>query len=128
MKYRRAAFILFMFGIFLIGASAVFGKGKIMLFFFIPVFYGTGILAFLGMGCIIVSMFLMFYSMTLTLGVEEEYAPVKQGRKVKGGGIVFIGSVPIIFGSDVKTAVILMILAAALMIGMFLFLLIIMFR
>ena len=48
MKYSRAAFILFIFGILLIGASAVFGKGKIMLVFFLPVFYATGILAFLG--------------------------------------------------------------------------------
>ena len=127
MRYSKAAFMLFILGIVLIGASTFFGKGKIMLIFFIPVFYATGILAFIGMGCIIVSMFLMFYSMTQTLGVEEEYAPVKQERKVKGGGIVFIGPVPIIFGSDVKTAVILMILADALMMGVFLFL-IIMFK
>ncbi|MBU3901777.1 MAG: DUF131 domain-containing protein [Candidatus Thermoplasmatota archaeon] len=66
--------------------------------------------------------------MTSPLDVEERYVtPVKEERKVKGGGIVFICPVPIVFGSDVKTAVILMILADALMIGMFLFL-IIMFK
>lgn len=128
MKYHRAAFILFISGIFLIGASAVFGKGGIMLFFFIPVFYGTGILAFLGMLCIVVSMFLMFYSMTSIFEYrKEDVAESAEEKKMEGGGIVFIGPVPIIFGSDVKTAVILMILASALMIGMFLFL-IIMFR
>ena len=128
MRYSRAAFILFMFGIFLIGASTFFGKGEIMLFFFIPVFYGTGILAFFGMLCIVVSMFLMFYSMTPVFEYrEEDVAEPAKEKKMEGGGIVFIGPVPIIFGSDVKTAVILMILASALMIGMFLFL-IIMFR
>jgi len=122
MRYRKAAFLLFIFGIILIGASTFFGKGKIMLIFFIPVFYATGVLAFLGMLCIIVSMFLMFYSMTQPLGVEEEYSPVKQERNVKGGGVVFIGPVPIVFGSDVKTAIIMMILGIVFLIGMLLFL------
>jgi uncharacterized protein (TIGR00304 family) len=112
MKYSRAAFILFILGIVLIGASAVFGKGKIGLLLFIPVFYGTGILAFFGILCIVVSMFLMFYSMTSILGDEEEHvAPVKQERKVKAGGIIFIGPVPIVFGSDTKIVYIMLILA-----------------
>lgn len=117
MSYNRDAFILFILGIFLIGASAFFGQGKIMLFFFIPVFYGAGIFAFLGILCIIASVLLMFYSITSFSGIEEEYLPVKQERKVKGGGIVFIGPVPIIFGSDTKVWYIMFILAL-IVIGM----------
>ncbi len=112
MRYSRAAFPLFIFGIFLIAASAVFGKGKIMLFFFIPVFYGTGILAFLGMLCVVASMFLMFYSMTKNFGYrEEEVAEPAEKKKMKGGGIVFIGPIPIIFGSDTKATYFMLILA-----------------
>ncbi len=62
-------------------------------------FYGTGILAFLGILCIIASMLLMFYSMTASSGTEE-HLQVKQERKINGGGVIFIGPVPIIFGSD----------------------------
>ena len=122
MRYSKVAFLLFILGIFLIGASTFFGKGKIAFVLFIPVFYGTGVLAFIGGLCIIASMLLMFYSVTSTLGIEEEYAPVKQERKVKGGGVVFIGPVPIVFGSDVKTAIIMLILGIAFLTGIILFL------
>ncbi|MDI6916965.1 MAG: DUF131 domain-containing protein [Thermoplasmatales archaeon] len=123
MRYRRTAFMMFILGIILIGASVFFGKGKIGLFLLIPVFYGTDVFAFLGFLCIVASMFLIFYSMTQTLGAEEEYAiPVKQERKIKGGGVVFIGPIPIVFGSDMKTAIIMLILGIAFLTGMFLFL------
>ncbi len=37
-------------------------------------------------------------------------------RTIKGGGVVLIGPIPIIFGSDAKTAAILIILALVLII------------
>jgi uncharacterized protein (TIGR00304 family) len=39
----------------------------------------------------------------------------EQGMKVKGGGVVMIGPIPVIFGSDVKYASLAMALAIILM-------------
>ncbi len=44
------------------------------------------------------------------------------GKKVKGGGVILIGPIPIVFGTDKKYALILMILAIVLMLLAIIFL------
>lgn len=39
----------------------------------------------------------------------------KNEADIKGGGVLFVGPVPIIFGSDKRSAIIIMLLAIALM-------------
>jgi uncharacterized protein (TIGR00304 family) len=60
------------------------------------------------------------------MGEEEpdEERPVGTGkeRKVKGGGVIFIGPVPVIFGTDKKSALFMMILAIVLMLLLIVFL------
>jgi uncharacterized protein (TIGR00304 family) len=47
---------------------------------------------------------------------EERDAGQETGRKrVKGGGVILIGPIPIVFGTDKKYALILMIMAIVLM-------------
>lgn len=50
-------------------------------------------------------------------GAEEEI-PEEAGKetRVKGGGVIFIGPVPVVFGTDKKSALLIMILAIVLMI------------
>jgi uncharacterized protein (TIGR00304 family) len=48
-------------------------------------------------------------------GSEEERQEVGKEQRVKGGGVIFIGPVPVVFGSDKKSALIIMILAIVLM-------------
>ena len=52
--------------------------------------------------------------------MEEKSIPAQdttegQGTKVKGGGIIFIGPIPIVFGSDKRFAIIAIMLVIVLM-------------
>ncbi len=46
---------------------------------------------------------------------EERPAGIGKEKKIKGGGVIFIGPVPVVFGTDKKYALLLMILAIVLM-------------
>jgi uncharacterized protein (TIGR00304 family) len=46
-------------------------------------------------------------------GIHKAYG---EGEKVRGGGVVMIGLIPIVFGSDVSSLKVVMILAIVLMI------------
>ncbi len=56
-------------------------------------------------------------------GAEEE-RPEEAGKetKIKGGGVIFIGPVPVVFGTDKRYALLMMILAIALMLLLIVFL------
>ena len=48
---------------------------------------------------------------------QSQQGPRPQPRKsIKGGGVVLIGPIPVVFGSDAKTAMILMVLAIILIV------------
>lgn len=56
-------------------------------------------------------------------GLEgERPAEVRKETKVRGGGVILIGSVPVVFGTDKKYALLLMILAIVLMLLSIIFL------
>ncbi len=76
---------------------------------------------FMGLGfmLIILGFFLLAFGMMRSAkeGVERGI-PVSQETKeegVKGGGVILIGPVPVVFGGDKKYAMLLMILAVVLM-------------
>jgi len=116
--------VLGVIGIMILGYSVSEGEGNAGIFLIFPVFYGSGLFAFLGVLCIMGAMILGFVGFA-------EYAAAKQGpepgstqkargkpqRSVRGGGVVLIGPIPIIFGSDPKTAVVLVILALIIMVA-----------
>jgi len=54
--------------------------------------------------------------------LEGERGQEIKKEKVKGGGVILIGPVPIVFGTDKKYALLLMILAIALMLLSIIFL------
>ncbi len=94
--------------------------------FFIPVFYGTGALAIIGALFIILSFSLVMINFLRGLVFEEEVARVKPGTEGcthKWSGILLLGPIPIIFGSDRNAVIILIILALILIAVMSLFLL-----
>lgn len=63
-----------------------------------------------GIASIILGFFLVALGMMRSIQESESSA-----EKVKGGGIILIGPIPIVFGSDKRYALILMILAVVLM-------------
>jgi uncharacterized protein (TIGR00304 family) len=77
-----------------------------------------------GILLIIFGFFLITFGMMRSARESEERGEEKDAgeKKVKGGGVILIGPIPIVFGTDKKYALILMILAIVLMLLMIIFL------
>jgi uncharacterized protein (TIGR00304 family) len=133
-RYHLFAVILLICGIISLGYSVTSGEGSAAVVVFIPVFYGSGLFSFIGVLCIIAAIFLGFLGFAQGAfkeeGVEEpqgqrtsspsqsQQRPGPQ-KSIKGGGVVLIGPIPVVFGSDAKTAMILMVLAIILIVVVF---------
>ena len=59
---------------------------------------------------------LVSYRMLKCESIEDSDAEQAGGTKIKGGGVIVIGPVPVVFGTDTKYAVYMMILATVLMV------------
>ena len=120
-RYHALALTLFILGIVMIAYSVASGEGGALLFFIIPVFYGTGIFSFIGVACIMFALFLTFLGFVKKFefhieGVDDQAEDARVEKEVKGGGVVLIGPIPIIFGSDVRTLISLIILTIVLIV------------
>ncbi len=115
--YLVAALVLLGTGFSLLVGSVVLGEGTVSLIVIIPVFYGTGLLAALGVLSIIAGFFLLTIGLTQarfgaanaadiashrteTGRYHRPKATVPQEKRTKSGGFILIGPIPIIFGSD----------------------------
>jgi uncharacterized protein (TIGR00304 family) len=112
-KYFKFAFLLFIAGVALIIINALIYEGVFSIVLFIPVFYGKGPLAILGALFIILSLILIMLGFIRGFVSEREYNPTpveahsEAEKEVKGGGIVLLGPIPIIFSTDRSLIVIL---------------------
>jgi len=131
---RVLGLVLLVAGVALIAASVATGQGHVFLLLVIPVYTGTGVLGFLG----IFAVFLGFFLTTLGSawrGIPAPAAPPPGSvppadappsavpSPAKYGGVVMLGPIPIVFGSDMQVAKWMMILGlilAALVIATFL--------
>lgn len=135
-RFLAIAILLLIGGIALLGFSVAEGESSAGLFLVFPVLIGSGIWAFLGMMCIMGALLFGFMGMGARFagfGEFDESEPgerQKQGQgqrprtgpAVKGGGVVLIGPIPIIFGSDTRLTIVLAVLAIIMMILMMFFL------
>lgn len=125
-RFMAATAGLFVLGLCLVALSVLRGEGHAGIALFIPFFYGTGPLASLGVLCFFVGMVLLFLGIgrpAMAQAPEEVPAPREvpaanetDEKKVRGGAIIMIGPVPIVYGSDPATARRLMVLALLLMV------------
>jgi uncharacterized protein (TIGR00304 family) len=86
------------------------------IFIIFPFVSGTGIYAFLGFVFIIVSIFLFligFFDFSQP-GTDSSELKARKKTSFKGGGVVLIGPIPIVFASNWKIAVVLIILSLIL--------------
>ena len=96
--------------------------GFIIIFPFIS---GSGIYAFLGFILIVIAIILFMFSFASYDKIDElqndnyEFKPKKK-TSIKGGGVILIGPIPIVFGSNWKIAAILMIIALIIILVYFL--------
>lgn len=110
---------LFLAGIALLVISVATEEGEIGLFIVFPFIIAEGAIAVLAAVLIFVGIVMMMISFFVAPVIIDEPGPVEDGpTRVKSnkrfGGVVLIGPVPIIFGSDRSTAKGLIILAIAL--------------
>ena len=126
-RYLLFALILLICGVILLGYSVTSGEGNAAIIIFIPVYYGSGLYSFLGVLCIMAALFFAFFGIAAQMEDMEEYnsnsgpqssqtSRPRTQKSIKGGGVVLIGPIPIIFGSDAKTAMALVLMAIVLII------------
>ncbi len=103
---------VFIAGILLILLGVLSGEVKGGLFVVFPFVIGSGIYATLGILLIIASFILfMFTFSTNPIDRETEYTTIKTNSKIQGGGIILLGPIPIVIGSNWKIALLLITIA-----------------
>jgi len=144
-KYHGLALLLLVVAIVVLGYSVSIGEAQVAWFLIFPVFIGQGIFSFFGTILILFAIFIGIYGfmhggewvLADDEDIEEFFGTKKRTRpgqrprsgtgqgqtpeprpkpKVRGGGVVLIGPIPIIFGSDKNSAIILSVLAIIIMI------------
>lgn len=122
-----ASIVMFVAGVVLLIYTASTGEARAWIFFIIPVFESTSPLALGGILLIFLSIFLFFFSLAEpmssapaqpTTGGTQAAAPGQTPGSLgkKFGGVVFLGPIPIIFGSDKKMAKWMIIVALVLVV------------
>ena len=116
----KAWFCLFI-GILIISIGVMINEIKFGLFIIFPYFIGSGIFAFLGVILIFLSMIFFFfhssshYKYNFQNYNEKSVDNIdKEKQKIKAGGVILIGPLPIIFGTNWKITAILGIIAILL--------------
>jgi uncharacterized protein (TIGR00304 family) len=114
-KLKLGALGLIVIGIVVLAVGALSGDGEFIILLFIPVYRGTGpyalgggLLIFLGIVVGLIYLFKTYVPAPYQDTHGKSQAPGgKQGAPPMGGskhgGVVFIGPVPIVWGSDAKT-------------------------
>ena len=112
----------FILGIIAIAYGISTGEVKIGVFFIIPFLIGSGFSAFIGFLLLFTAFFSFFLgglreieeipSVIENIPIEEPvYEKPKKKRFFEGGGVVLIGPIPIIFGTNWRITLVTIIMA-----------------
>jgi len=115
-RYRILSLICFILGVALFAIGFYSGEIQGGIFVVFPFIVGSGVYALVGFILIFLAILLFTFGFVSNIKTDETYDPSKPTKKssVKGGGVVLIGPIPIVFGSNWKIAIVLMILAIIL--------------
>ena len=122
-RLTLVAVALFALGIVLLAYAATLGEMTFTLVVIIPVVQSSSGWALAGMALIFAAMFLLFFSMATPIGgtparsdapSPQTAAPPQPAKRF--GGVVFVGPIPIIFGSDKKVAKWMLVVALVIVI------------
>ena len=117
-KYHLLSLIFFILGIISFTIGVLSGEVEAGFILIFPSIIGSGITAFLGFIFIFFAIILFMFGFTRAT-IPDEYCSDEHSKtktSVKGGGVVLIGPIPIIFGSNWKIALVMIILAIILII------------
>lgn len=114
---RVAGLLLVAAGLACLVAAIVQGSIRVGLFLIVPFVYGTGLLAAGGMLLIMVGGMLLLVSLVPRMS-DGEALPPGEGRVERhssSGGVVLLGPVPIVWGSDRRIQRWMLVLGAAML-------------
>jgi len=122
-SFGRGTFVLsllfLLIGVILVAVSVARGKASLGIFLIFPFVVGADLYALAGFCFIFLSFilwfFLPFWHLEREIGYGEGWGKGREGvsyavnteTEKKAGGVLFIGPIPIIFGSDPKTALLI---------------------
>jgi len=122
-KYHLLSVVFFISGIVFFAIGVLYGEVETGFVVVFPFLVGSGLHAFLGFILVFIAILLFMFGFvssattsSLHVDNEDEHVYPKKKTSLKGGGVILIGPIPIVFGSSWKIAVILMIVAILLII------------
>ncbi len=123
-KYHFLSLVCFIVGIAFFILGFLQGDIQTGIFVVFPFIAGTGVYAFAGFIFIFIAVLLFIFGFSARIESDDFKIDQKNSQPTKktfviGGGVVLIGPIPIIFGSNWKIAVFLMILAIILILVAF---------
>ncbi len=113
-------------GIILLAAAVLRGELTFALFVVFPVFFGTGPFALFGIMSLFAGIFLLFFAFATRsdesapphANEAKPFQPPREEPRARAGGVILIGPIPIVFGTDAgmtKAMLILAIILTAIM-------------
>jgi len=117
-KYHIFSVFFFIIAVLLLALGVFFGDVQTGIFVVFPFISGSGIYAFLGMIFLFVS--ILFFIFGFGVKYDKDEMINREKTSVKGGGVILVGPIPIVFGSNWKIAFVLMFVAIVLIIVTFL--------
>ena len=121
-KWLLASLLLFISGVALIIASVSNGEGQVGLFLIFPFIVTQGWIGAAGSLLLFLAIFSIFIGLWTSATQDPGQAPVETNSptpaartKKSYGGVVLIGPIPIVFGSDEKIAKSMLMIAAAIL-------------
>jgi len=120
-KCHILSLFCFIIGIIFLALGFLQGDVEGGVFVVFPFIAGSGIFAFLGVILIIIAILLFMFGFASGIETDQpdydyKEQPPQKKTSVKGGGVVLIGPIPIVFGSNWKIALVLMIVAIIIII------------
>jgi uncharacterized protein (TIGR00304 family) len=116
---RILAAVMILAGAILLVYGIAVGDMQVALLVIVPVIYGSSSLGILAIGLVIGGIVVAMADPFLGVGKEEsrdvlsnEEGRSKNERRIEFGGVVFIGPIPILFGSNRRMTIFVAVLAA----------------
>ena len=119
-RYHIFSLLLFIVGAIFVIAGVLGGDIEGGVFLVFPFLVGSGPYALVGLLCIFFGSILLFFGflsssqVSFDIPFEDKQNKHKMDKSIKGGGVVLIGPIPIVFGSHWKITVVLMLITLAL--------------
>ena len=121
-KWLLASLFLFVSGVALITASVSNGEGQVGLFLIFPFIVTQGWIGAVGSLLFALAIISLFIGFWISDTQDTRQAPAETGSSMPAartkksfGGVVLIGPIPIVFGSDEKIAKSMLMIAAAIL-------------